>query len=196
MKKAIITTILTTAVLSQNAFSAQPQSTRFGVGVSAANFTVNDPDGSTGDTSLGYLSGLMVTPLSRNHPYIRVFSELSYRRFTLEPGVNTVGQQVTSLSLSGIAQHAFNVSQTYRPWVGLGFQAGLNDYKNRHTVDGGGFLDQQYADRSQTSFNILLNAGLSFKHVAFNITYHSPLDDGIEGVQLQMFYLFKGEMFR
>lgn len=194
MKKVII--MLATVALSHNAYSAQPQSTRFGVGVSAANFTVNDPDGSTGDASVGYLSGLMVTPLSRNHPYIRLYTELSYRRFTLDAGVNTVGQKVTSLSLGGIAQHAFNVSPNYRPWIGLGLQAGLNDYKNRHTVDSGGFLDQQYADRSQTSFNILLNAGLSFKHVAFNITYHSPLDDGIEGVQVQMFYLFRGEMFK
>jgi len=177
-------------------YAAPPPATRLGVSVSGANYTVNDPDGDANDTSTGYLSGIVTAPISRNHLAWRWWGEVSYRQFTLDPGVNTIGQKVTSFAVSGVAQHGFNVHEHYRPWIGLGLQAGLNDYKNRHTVDSGGFLDQRYGDRNQTSFNLLLNAGVSSRplgggyFVGGNLTYHSPLDDGIEGIQLQMFVLF------
>jgi len=196
VKRAILFVIIGVVVLMPPCVVYAKSSTRYGVGGNFARFSVNDPDGSTDTATAVYLSGIMTTPLNRNNASMRVWYELNYRAFTLDPSETELGQKVKSFSLSATAQKAWGASSVGAYWAGLGGELGFDDYQNRHTVDSVGFLKKKYDDRTQTGIGLLLNAGMNLKKTqsgyfpGINVNYHIPFGDGIKGVGITVFLLW------
>jgi len=170
--------------------------TRFGVGVTQGNYSVEDPDGSADSTTEASIFGVVTMPMSRNWPDYRYWFQVEHKSFELDASTSEVGQDVTSTSLSAIIQRSFSVSSDFRPWLGLGAGAGINDYDGRHTIDEDGFLKDRFDDRSNTSMYLILNAGISFRKldngvfIGTSINYERPIDDGIESTNLNVFLLY------
>jgi len=170
--------------------------TRFGVGVTQGNYSVEDPDGSADSTTEASIFGVVTMPMSRNWPDYRYWFQVAHKSFELDASTSEVGQEVTSTSLSAIIQRSFSISSDFRPWLGLGAGAGINDYEGRHTIDEDGFLKDRFDDRSNTSMYLILNAGISFRKldngvfIGTSINYERPIDDGIESTNLNVFLLY------
>ena len=176
--------------------------TRYGLGLNVASLSVDDPEGdntgsgSTESEVVTYFSGIMTTPINRNNQTLRLWYELKYRRFSLEPTTVAVGQDVRSLSVSVTAQTAWSTQNIGAYWVGVGGELGFDEFTNRTTVDQDGFLAQSFSDRKETNIGLLLNAGLNSRKtkggyfVGLNVNSHVSLTDGIDGVSMTAFVLW------
>lgn len=197
MYKGLCSTFVIVSILAPVAgYSAGlPVSQRYGIAVNTDVVSVNDPDGNTDTDTVGYLSAIYTSPVNRNYPYIRMWSQLSYRSFQLDAGNKVVGQSVESLTASSLVQRSFGVSRYYRPWVGIGLTADIASYQDRQSADSDGFLAATYSDRSETTFSTVLNMGLGSKDlgeyfIAANYFYSKPMGDGIESSSVQVSVLF------
>ena len=170
--------------------------TRYGLGVSTGNFSVEDPDGGAETVSETVLFGVMTLPVNRNYPLWRYWFEVGYRSFELEPSQTEVGQKVDSIKLDAQFQRGFNVSTHFRPWVGVGVGVDLSDYADRHTVDQDGYLKDHFSDRSETGIHGLLNAGIASRQfdagfvLGASLTYEVPFGDTVESSTLNVFFLY------
>jgi len=169
---------------------------KYGIAGNLANLSVEDPNGDTDSTNTSYLSGFVLTPLNRNQPSVRLWYELSYRSFDLDPSTTNIGQEVSSLSLSATIQKGWSSKMVDAYWVGIGGELNLDDYSKRLTVDSDGFINQQFNDRNETILGVLLNAGFNLPKTSggyvygFNFNYRMPIDDGINGISASFFVMW------
>lgn len=169
---------------------------RFGLGASTGTYSVEDPKGPTDEDSATSIFGAITMPINRNYPLWRYWFELNHRSFELEPSESNIAQKVSSTNFNTIFQRGFNVSSQIRPWLGVGFGAGLNDYEDRYTIDADGYLKDLYENRSETDITGLLTMGLATRKLDAGIslgasfTYEIPLTDGIEGTTFNVFIMF------
>ncbi|MBL4866745.1 MAG: hypothetical protein JKY67_10265 [Pseudomonadales bacterium] len=187
----VLPIILFTSV--SNAYSYQ--NSRYGASVNFGNLSVSDPSGSTESKSKLFINGIMTLPMNRNYPNWRYWFDVSYTSFDLEPSITNLGQQVSSFSITSIAQKGFNVSSEFRPWIGLGLSLSLNDFENRFNIDRDGYIADHFSNRSETNLGAVFNVGLSLYplkngvFVGSNFSVFSPFDDGIELTKLSIFFL-------
>jgi hypothetical protein len=147
------------ALLCALATTTSYAETRFGIGVTQGNYSVEDPDGETDSTTETSVFGVMTMPFNRNLPEWRYWFELGHQSFDLDASQTNVGQSVTSTSFEAVIQRGLKISTGFRPWLGAGFGAGLNDYTDRYTIDQDGYLKEHFEDRSETNIYGILNAG-------------------------------------
>ncbi len=184
--------VLALALLSQSVYAQS----RFGLGVVTGSYSVDDPKGSTDSANETSLFGVMTIPVNRNFPDWRYWFGLNYNAFELEPSTQDVGQEVTSVSIETILQKGFNVSSEIKPYAGLGVGVGANDFTKRHTIDSDGYLAERYEDRSETSFYLIANLGVATRKldsgffIGTSLSYKTPLEDGIEATELNLFFLY------
>ncbi len=128
----------------------------FGVTVYGSSLSVDDSDGSTeGVSYLAPFNGFYADSLKRDLKYqVEVFTD----SVTLDAGVNQVGQQIKYQGLGVSLQRRLRLSSEMKPWVGVGLDYVDVRYRERHTVDQGGFLANRYPDRSESGVNLVLNA--------------------------------------
>lgn len=136
----------------------------FGYTIYASNIAVDDTDGSTeGVSYLAPFNGFYADSLKRD---LRYQVEVSMDTVNLEAGVNQVGQQVKYQGLGVSLQRRFRLSSNLKPWFGMGVDYVNVRYRERHTVDQGGFLADRYPDRDESGLNLVLNAATywAFNH--------------------------------
>lgn len=128
----------------------------FGYTIYGSNISVDDPDGSTESVSyLAPLNGFYADSLKRD---LRYQVEAFMDTVNLDAGVNQVGQEVKYQGLGVSLQRRFRLSSELKPWFGVGIDYVNVRYRERHTVDQGGFLANRYPDRNESGVNLVLNA--------------------------------------
>lgn len=111
---------------------------------------ISDPDGTTEDKAmLVPLGGFVSYAVGRD---LRYRVDLSYLSGNLSAGVGRVGQDFKSMIMAASLQWRLRLGRTLKPWVGAGVTMSQSDFTTRYTVDAGGFLANQYPDRSQTGY--------------------------------------------
>lgn len=166
----------------------------YGVSANIGEFTINDPDGDTGTASVPYIGLHFITPVSQNYSKWRLFYSFYYRDFELSPTTEQIGQSVSSISFSTSIQKAFDVSEYYRPFVGVGVSVNVDRFTQRQISDDEGFLLKNYDDRDATNVGLLFNAGLNLKkfgkgyYFGFDADYHLSLGSGIDGLSANVFF--------
>jgi len=201
MKKyvSVLFTALVLLTVSQSAVSKD--NIRYGLGWNIAKFSVDDPNGlrdsgSTDSETVSYFSGIATKPIDRNNKELRLWYELKYRSFTLEPTTISVGQDVKSLSISTTAQFAWSASRIGAYWLGVGGELSFDDFNNRTIVDQDGFLARTFGDRKKTNIGLILNTGFNFRksqkgfYSGFNVNLYSSFNDGIDGISVTSFVLW------
>ena len=127
----------------------------FGYTVYGSNLKINDPDGST--NSIGYFApfnGFYADLLKRDLRYhVEAFTD----SVILDAGVNHIGQKVKYQGIGISLQHRVRLLSEMKPWFGVGIDYVDIHYRERHTVDQGGFLDNRYPNSDEAVVNAVLN---------------------------------------
>ena len=166
---------------------------RFGVSPGFVRAEVNDPDGnSASKTSVEILNVVMTQAFGRDS---RMLYQGYYHAFNLDAGTSDIGQHVNRNGFSFSFQSAFHVARGWAPWGGVGLGLTEEKYKNRHTVDSGGFLATEYPDRKTTNYGVLLNAGTQWNltrnwDAGIHVQYEQALGDGISAAYLSFMLLY------
>ena len=193
MKVLVCALLLTTITSVVHASSYQK--TRFGASVNFGNLSVEDPNGESESKSELFISGIMTLPMDRNYPEWRYWFDATYKSFELAPSISNIGQQVSSFSISAVAQRGLNVSSEFRPWLGIGLNLSLDDYENRFLVARDGFISERFSNRSETNLGIVFNVGISLYplknglYFGSSFSVFSPFENGINSTQLNIFFL-------
>ena len=174
---------------------AQAQSTTLlGYGLSVGQVTVNDPDGATKSTTDTTLFQLYYF-----HEYtrdLRYYTELLINDFNLDASTNHIGQQVEQKSIGFGLQKRFRFTRHTKPWIGIGLNVSQEEYTERHTIDGDGFLAQTFNDREETVISINLQAMSEYKMnkqflLGLKAQYLTPIDDGVESFSISAIVLYQ-----
>lgn len=191
--KFVLKLLLFTFPLANTAIASEY--IKYGVAGNIGNFSVEDPDGDTASQNSTYLSGILLTPVNRNNPSMRLWYEFSFRSFDLDASTSNIGQEVNSLSISATLQKGWSTKTIDAYWVGIGAALSLDDYSDRFKLDNQGFLSQQFNDRSETILGIIFNAGFNMPAAkgymyGFNFNFHLPIDDGVSGISTSLFVMW------
>jgi len=135
----------------------------------------------------------MSIPIAHNNPTLRVWYELKYRAFTLEPSTIKIGQEVKSFSLSVTAQTVWTAPGIGHYWAGVGLAMSADDFSHRTVVDQDGFLAQSFSDRKEMNIGMILNTGVNLRKtrrghfIGLNVSSHASLTEGINGLSAMVF---------
>ena len=134
---------------------------RVGVSPGVYSITIDDPDGDTENASgFNFLQFIGTYNYGRD---AQLFAHFFVDDYSLDPGVNTVGQDINGYGLSISYQKRLRLSRNFRPWIGAGIGMAQYDYKSRFTIDASGFLDQTFSNREENLFYITLNANTDWQ---------------------------------
>lgn len=179
-KKVLPLFLLSCSLLTEDAMAAaigMPEAHgRWGYGLGVAHVNVHDPDVSTG-------SEWAVRPLNliyTNHWRYgtRYWSELFYQETAFDASVSQAGQQAKQLGARLSLQKNVALTPTIFPWFGVGLQLSHDRFRNRHTVDSGGYLNTTYPDRSKFNAALLVNM-LFEKHLDLDWTVATKLEQSL-----------------
>ncbi|ALP54968.1 hypothetical protein Tel_17075 (plasmid) [Candidatus Tenderia electrophaga] len=132
------------------------QAGEFGYTAYGASLSVDDPDGTTSSTSyLAPFNGFYADSLKRDIRYqVEAFAD----SVILDAGINQIGQKVQYQGVGLSLQHRFRLTPDIKPWLGVGVDYIDLRYRDRHSVDTGGYLTYRFPDRSESGMNLVLNA--------------------------------------
>lgn len=165
----------------------------FGVAPSVAMVSVKDPDGSTKSTTTGELLNFFMTQnFGRDN---RLMYQGYYHAFNLDAGTGDIGQHVTRTGVSFTWETEFRVARGWKPWGGAGLGISQEKYKNRHTVDSGGFLLAEFPARDTTNYSLVLGAGTQWNlssnwDAGIRVQYEQPFSNGTSAASLAFMLLF------
>lgn len=163
------------------------------VGVSAgmARSDVDDPSGNANSENYPSLSLVGIARFGQDQ---RVLGQLFFNSFTLEPGVQTVGQDVKQTGASAIYQRRIDW-QTWKPWFGAGIGYSRDRFENRLTVAPDGFVAQRFPNREENAFLLLLGATTQWRvtdrlDLALHLQYDLPLQGDVKTLLLSLLLLY------
>lgn len=105
------------------------------------------------------LNGTAIYYLERD---LRVKTDLSYRKVSIDPDVNVVGQEGSLLSLAFQTQFRLEVGRLSHFWVGAGLGYVGYDFEDRFTVDRDGYVTQSYKDLEGNALYSLASVNREF----------------------------------
>lgn len=171
---------LVAALALAAASSAQADEFRFGIMGAYAQLSTEDPNGRTEDASKGIPSLIGTFEWDRNS---RVFGQLYQYKYKLTSSTTQIGQKVERTGANISLQQQFRVARAFRPWLGLGLGFSEDSFSGRHTIDQDGFLAATFPNRSESSFNGIINAAVDWAvsdrwNVGGVVQYETPFGDG------------------
>jgi len=127
---------------------------------------------------------------------LRYYTELLINDFSLDASTTHIGQQVEQKSIAFGIQKRVRFTRHTKPWFGIGLNVSQEQYTQRHTIDGDGFLDQTFNDREETVISINLQAMSEHEinkqfSLGLRAQYLRPVDEGVEGVSVSGIVLYK-----
>lgn len=165
----------------------------FGVAPSVAMVAVKDPDGSTKSaTTVALLNFMMTQDFGRDS---RLLYQGYYHAFNLDAGTGDIGQSVTRTGVSFTWETEFRVARAWKPWGGVGLGITQEKFKNRHTVDRGGFLLLELPARDTTNYSVVVGGGSQWSlsrnwDAGIRVQYERPFSDGTSSASLAFMLLF------
>ncbi|MCW9023061.1 MAG: hypothetical protein OQK73_00120 [Gammaproteobacteria bacterium] len=165
-----------------------------GAGLSFDTYSVDDPNGSTSQSS--DISPFHLFYFSKINRDSRWYAEFYKTDFKLAAGVNTIGQKVETSALVLGYQQRFVFTKWLKPWAGFGVVTAKDTITARHTIDSDGYLDQTYSDRAITSFSAVVNGTIELElNKKFNFglrgQYLHSFDNSIQGFSAGAMLLYK-----
>ena len=166
---------------------------RIGISPSIYDITIGDPDGDTEKAT-----GVNILHLIGTYDYGRdaqLFGHFFLDDYSLDPGVNTVGQDINGYGMSISYQHRLRVLRSFKPWFGAGVGMLQYDYKKRFTIDNLGFLDQSFSNRQEQLFYLTLNMNTEWqwddsKDFIINAYINRSIDSQYTAIGLALGVLF------
>jgi len=163
---------------------------QIGVSAGVARSAVDDPSGSANSETYPQLGLVGVAQFGNDR---RALGQLYSKSFTLDPGVQTVGQDVKQTGLSVIYQQ--RVSWRWQPWLGAGIGYSRDRFENRLTVAPDGFVAQRFPNREENGFALLF-AGSTQWHLTdrvdidVHLQYDYPLQGDVKTLSLSLLLLY------
>lgn len=151
------------------------------------SYTIESEEGDSRTTSAlswGSLSYLFQFSSRR-----RVNIGADYLDFSVDAKPDELGQDAQGFLITGEYDYLWRPARGFRIWLGAGVAVQQMEYSNRVTVDSDGYLDQRFADRSETDFAGLLSASYAFeltRHstIEAQLKYMLPSGEGLRGWRL------------
>lgn len=189
---AMLTQLSVIGVVHSAAIGMPESTLRVGYGIGLGDLSIDDPNGPTASKRAFQPFRIIVTDWFRGD--IRYWGEFYYQDVTLSASQVSIGQKVNQYGLQLSAQKNFIVNTRWSPWLGVGVDLSQNKYSSRHTVDGDGFLQSRFADRSETDLGIILNlvseAELNREwEMGVKLEQRLTITDGIDQLSLSVFVL-------
>lgn len=154
--------------------------------------SIDDPQGSTKTANvISLLSGALSYNYTQDR---RLYIDAHYLDFSVDPGVNKIGQGVTSYQLGCSNQYKLQISNILL-WAGIGVLAQKTKFTQRYTVDSDGYALAHYPDRNSTSIGLQLSMQSQWKLFhslslgARGALFYTP-NNGISGMNLAAMLVF------
>ena len=170
--------------------SAKP-TYHFGVLAGMARSDVDEPAGGANSETYPLLTLLGTVQFGATR---RVFGQLSFNSFTLDPGVDTVGQDVKQTGAAVSYQARFDAGG-WRPWLGAGVGYARERFQNRLTVAPDGFIAQRFPDREENAFLLALSGTMQWRvadawDVGVHLQYDYPMQGEVKTLSLSLSLLY------
>lgn len=155
----------------------------WGVGIASAFLSVDDPKGDTEAVLTPNLSFIAAyTPLQN----WRLWTDLSFQKFSLAYSATQIGQKVSSLHLDLMLQRSLVPNLGIAGWVGFGLGLGMNNATDRAISNSAGFLQEKYPDRDELNANMMLYFAMDIgtiqnRRIGVHGRFYKSIKNDIEG---------------
>jgi len=123
--------------------------------------SVSDPDGSTEPASM--LSPFHLAWHSQIDRDARYSVEATFASFKLDASPSNIGQEIKEIDFLYSYQKKFNLTKSFKPYLGIGASFSQFEATARYNVDAAGFLTTTYADRKESIFYAVFSAEIEYE---------------------------------
>jgi len=164
---------------------------QLGVAAGMARSNVDDPSASASSENYPQVALVGIAQFGGDQ---RMFGQLFAKSFTLDPGVQTIGQDVKQTGLSLAYQRRMGW-HAWQPWLGAGLGYSRDRFENRVTVASDGFLAQRFPNREDNGFALLLTGSTQWHvtdrwDVGLHLQYDYALQGDVKTLSLSLLLLY------
>lgn len=129
----------------------------------------------------------------------RYLSEVHISNYGFEADETHIGQEVSQLGFRFSVQKKQRIVNNLSPWIGAGLGLSNSSFKKRHSVDSDGFLIEQYDNKTEPGFSVLLNVMEKWSlnsdlEIAAKIEYSLPVMQAVSRVSVGFILFFQSKL--